>query len=200
MALNLFACSSFLTVSDKDIENIEYSNLEIKDFCRGTGNLISSGNFNGRLNFTFTSSKNDLYIEFKDLLGRKTLFIIIKSNDIIAWDIRNNRKYDKASLLIVFPFFEIIQPFHLAQFLRGSVPSDFSDPESILDRSSLTNGEIQFTTNQTENGILINSVSFNLKDEKEKITISVNNREFDAQYPHLIKQIPQFIMPIKGNS
>ena len=38
------------------------------------------------------------------------------------------------------------------------------------------------------------------KDEKEKITISVDNREFDAQYPHLIKQIPQFIMPIKGNS
>ena len=102
--------------------------------------------------------------------------------------------------MIAFPFFEIIQPFHLIQFLRGSVPSDFSDPDSILDPSSLTNGEIQFTTNQTENGILINSVSFDLKDEKEKITISVDNREFDAQYPHLIKQIPQFIMPIKGNS
>lgn len=170
-----------------------------KEFCRGTGNLISSGNFNGRLNFSFTSSKNDLFIEFKDLLGRKTLFIAIKSNDIFAWDIRNNRKYNKESLLISFPFFEIIQPLHLKEFLRGTIPKDLSDPENILNHSSITNGEIQFSTRPTQNGILVNSVSFKLKKEKEMIKISIDNREFDAQYPHLIKQFPQSAMPIKGS-
>ena len=79
------------------------------------------------------------------------------------------------------------------------MPKDLSDPENILNHSSITNGEIQFSTRPTQNGILVNSVSFKLKKEKEMIKISIDNREFDAQYPHLIKQFPQSAMPTKGS-
>tara|TARA_B100001540_G_scaffold45665_1_gene40728 strand:- start:2640 stop:3110 length:471 start_codon:yes stop_codon:yes gene_type:complete len=151
----------------------------------------------GRLNFTFTSSKEASYLEFRDLLGRKTLFLTFSSNSIDAWDIRNNRRYDKESLLIIFPFFEIIKPDDLISFLWGEIPEILKDPDNIISEEQMTNGEIQFSSSQTENGILVSYVSFNLIDENETINLKIENREFDLQYPHLIRKIPQSVMPIK---
>ena len=46
----------------------------------------------------------------------------------------------------------------------------------------------------------IEHVSFNMKDEKYKIDLVMMNREFDVQYPHLIRNIPTSVTPIKVNS
>jgi len=174
-----------------------YPDLNQKKYCRGKGYVVSQGNMRGRLNFTFTSSKESSYIEFRDLIGRKTLFLNFSTNKVEAWDVRNNRKYDQESLLIIFPFFEIINPNDLIAFLWGKIPEIFSDPDNIVNKKQMTNGEIQFSSAQTENGMLINSVSFKLIDENERINLRVENREFDLQYPHLIRKIPKSVMPIK---
>ena len=71
--------------------------ISSKDYCRGNGYILSKGKFDGRLNFTFSSSRNTSYIEFKDIIGRKTLFLIISNNDIDAWDMRKNRRYNNIS-------------------------------------------------------------------------------------------------------
>ena len=174
-----------------------YPDLNQKKYCRGNGYVVSQGNMRGRLNFTFTSSKESSYIEFRDLIGRKTLFLNFSTNKVEAWDMRNNRKYDQESLLIIFPFFEIINPNDLIDFLWGKIPEIFSDPDNIVNKKQMTNSEIQFSSAQTENGMLINSVSFKLIDENETINLRVENREFDLQYPHLIRKIPKSVMPIK---
>ena len=174
-----------------------YPDLSQKKYCRGRGYVISEGNMRGRLNFTFTSTKEASYLEFRDILGRKTLFLTFSSNSVDAWDIRNNRRYDKESLLIIFPFFEIIKPGDLTSFLWGEIPKILKDPDNIVSEEKMTNGEIQFSSTQTENGILVSYVSFNLIDENETINLRIENREFDLQYPHLIRKIPQSVMPIK---
>ena len=156
---------------------------------------MSRGNVSGRLNLTFTSSKKSTYIEFRDLIGRKTLFLIISENSINAWDIRNNRKYNQESLLLAFPFFELIKPNDLINFLWGEIPKFFKDSDNILNNDKIKNGQIQFSSNQTENGVLINFISFNIKNEDQKIEIFIDNRDFDMQYPHLIRKIPESVIP-----
>ena len=201
ITLSLIVIHGCALVSKRTIENEKviriYPDLSQKKYCRGRGYVISEGNMRGRLNFTFTSTKEASYLEFRDILGRKTLFLTFSSNSVDAWDIRNNRRYDKESLLIIFPFFEIIKPDDLTRFLWGEIPKILKDPDNIVSEEKMTNGEIQFSSTQTENGILVSYVSFNLIDENETINLRIENREFDLQYPHLIRKIPQSVMPIK---
>ena len=201
ITLSLIVIHGCAFVSKRTIENEKviriYPDLSQKKYCRGRGYVISEGNNRGRLNFTFTSTKEVSYLEFRDILGRKTLFLTFSSNSVDAWDIRNNRRYDKESLLIIFPFFEIIKPDDLTSFLWGEIPKILKDPDNIVSEEKMTNGEIQFSSSQTENGILVSYVSFNLIDENETINLRIENREFDLQYPHLIRKIPQSVMPIK---
>ena len=201
ITLSLIVIHGCAFVSKRTTENEKviriYPDLSQKKYCRGRGYVISEGNMRGRLNFTFTSTKEASYLEFRDILGRKTLFLTFSSNSVDAWDIRNNRRYDKESLLIIFPFFEIIKPGDLTSFLWGEIPKILKDPDNIVSEEKMTNGEIQFSSSQTENGILVSYISFNLIDENETINLRIENREFDLQYPHLIRKIPQSVMPIK---
>ena len=177
-----------------------YPDLSEKEYCRGKGYITSKGNVNGRLSLTFTSSRSSTYIEFRDLIGRRTLFLILRENTILAWDIRNNRKYDRESLIISFPFFELIKPNDLINFLWGELPITFKEPGDILTNNKINNGQIQFSSNQSENGVLINSVTFDIEQEDERILLFIDDRDFDMQYPHLIKEIPQSVIPAKKSS
>ena len=152
------------------------------------------------MNFTFTSSRNKAYIEFKDLIGRKTLFLILDESEVHAWDILNNRKYDKVSILIALPFFEMIKSKELITFLWGEIPSTFSDPNKIISEKENISGSIQFSTKQTTFGQMVEYLSFNLIEDNSKINLFMMNREFDMQYPHLIREIPSSVLPIKDNS
>jgi len=177
-----------------------FPDLDQKKYCRGKGYILSKGEIRGRLNFTFTSSRDTAYIQFKDLIGRKTLFLILSNDTIDAWDMLHNRRYDQASILISLPFFEMIQPNDLRTFLWGEIPEFFSDPEKIKNQPEQISGGIQFRSNQTEHGPLVEHVTFNMKAEKQKIELVMMNREYDVQYPHLIRKIPESIPPIKVNS
>ena len=194
--LFLVGCSPAIFESNSIDEKVfSYPDLSEKNYCRGKGYIISKGNVSGRLNLTFTSSKKSTYIEFRDLIGRRTLFLIISENSINAWDIRNNRKYDQESLLLAFPFFELIKPNDLINFLWGEIPKIFMNSDNILNNDKIKNGQIQFSSNQTENGILINFISFNIKNEDQKIELFIDTRDFDMQYPHLIRKIPESVIP-----
>ena len=76
------------------------------------------------------------------------------------------------------------------------MPKIFAESGNILN-NKINNGQIQFFSQQTENGILINSVSFNFEEENETIDLFVQSRDFDSQYPHLIRKIPESIIQAK---
>ena len=67
--------------------------------------------------------------------------------------------------------------------------------DNILNNDKIKNGQIQFSSNQTENGVLINFISFYIKNEDQKIELFIDNRDFDMQYPHLIRKIPESVIP-----
>ena len=183
-----------------DTERVVYPDLTEKQYCRGKGYILSQGDLNGRLNFTFTASRDTAYIQFKDLIGRKALFLVLRNGDIEAWDMRNNLRYDQASILLSLPFFELISSGELRSFLWGQIPDVFSDPDLIKSKPKKLSGEIQFQSSQTEFGPLIKKVLFNIEKEKQTIEMVMMDREFDLQYPHLIRDIPSTIVPIKVNS
>ena len=188
------------TPPDPDIDFLSVPDLSTKDYCRGNGYILSKGTFYGRLNFMFSSSRDTAYIQFRDIIGRKILFLVVSNNEIDAWDMRNNRRYNKESILLTLPMFELIEPSQLRTFLWGSIPSIFSDANNIKSESDAIHREIQFKSVQTQFGALVNNISFRINDKNSQISLEVTEREFDAQYPHLIRKIPNAIILINESS
>lgn len=188
------------TPPDPDIDFISVPDLSTKDYCRGNGFILSKGTFDGRLNFMFSSSRDTAYIQFRDIIGRKILFLVVSNNEIDAWDMRNNRRYNKESILLTLPMFELIEPSQLRTFLWGSIPSIFSDANKIKSESDAIHREIQFKSVQTQFGALVNNISFRINDKNSQISLEITEREFDEQYPHLIREIPNSIILINESS
>ena len=44
--------------------------------CRGKGHLISKGNISGKLSFSFTCTGKNVFIHFKDMLGRRKMMLM----------------------------------------------------------------------------------------------------------------------------
>ena len=126
--------------------------------------------------------------------------MVVADNQIDAWDMRNNIRYDKQSIILTLPIFELIEPSELRTFLWGEVPNDFSSYDLISSRSEKLTGKIQFKSKQTALGPLVDFISFQMIEEKHEINFEIINREFDMQYPHLIKKIPQSIKLLKDRS
>jgi len=192
--------STYNQTYENETNSIIYPDLSDKDYCRGSGYITSGVGIKGRLNFTFTSSRSKAYIEFKDLIGRKTLFLILDESEVKVWDILNNRRYNQSSILLALPFFEIINSKELITFLWGEIPSKFSDPSKIKSEKENISGTIQFNTKQTTYGQMVETLSFKVIEDNSKINLFMMNREFNMQYPHLIREIPSSVLLIKDNS
>ena len=73
--------------------------------CMGKGVIDSKGNINGKLYFSFKSQRDSTFIQFSDILGRKTILMWVSSNKITVRDLINNTYY-KNSQIIDFSFFK----------------------------------------------------------------------------------------------
>ncbi len=174
-----------------------YENVEITTLtCRGSGHVISSGKINGRLNYSFTSTQDSSYIQFKDLLGRKTLFLIINHHTFEAWDLLHHQRYTAESILMTLPFLELTNPQELLSILWGKFP------ESVVqqDENSILTGQIQIYSEMTEMGPLVSRVSYDLDEGHQQVVLTISKREYGEQYPHLIKPIPASIPVVEMDS
>ena len=119
----------------------------------------------------------------RDMLGRKQYLFTIEKNNYELFSIRENKKYSKESMLIAFPFFELLEPVDLIDFLWGIIPLKF---QSNSDLYSNELNKIMFKTSESENGQLVNEISFQINNDNNGINLIIIEREFDMQYPHLI--------------
>ena len=76
---------------------------------RGAGRLIVKGKRSGKFSFSFTSDSHDTFLQFRDMLGRKTLFMEINDSSLTAWDLIQNEKYSEIALVVLFPFLEFLE-------------------------------------------------------------------------------------------
>ena len=100
---------------------------------RGAGRLTVTGRRSGKFNFTFTSDSQDTFLQFRDILGRKTLFMEINNSSLSAWDMIQNEKYSEIALVVLFPFLEFLDAEGLTKILWGVVPDINTDNNTKLE-------------------------------------------------------------------
>ncbi len=126
-------CTSQL-LRDEIIDPTSNACLEIinsSHFVNGKGYISYTGQESGRLSFTFSSTPDSLYIMFKDIFSRKTLFIQIENETLEVWDIIGNQHYADSMLPNLLPLPESISAGELISIFRGCITADgttlFSD-------------------------------------------------------------------------
>jgi len=172
-------------------KRVVYEDLKrLYSVCRGSGQLVSSGSLSGQLNFLFTSKGDSTYLQFKDLLGRRTIFMQIFANNVEVWDMLQNRRYTRDKIVMKFPFLKTFKPIDLTRILWGVVPDLEKSPPELEQELQHEEFQVEFKAEQTPYGYLVSKVIFKTNSGQSKIEIIINRREFGAAYVNLIHNIP----------
>lgn len=176
------------TVNKKFInQKLDYGRIvEEYNVCRGKGTLISAGTIGGKLSFTYTCTGEDVFIHFKDMLGRRTMLMVVRPNSVEAWDMMKNIRFTTESIYLRFPFFEVIKPQDLVHIFWGIEPLELNKARSI-DKHTGSAIAIKFSGD----GSALQTVFINMDERRQTIELTFDEREFGSSYPHLIKQIPE---------
>ena len=162
---------------------------------RGAGRLIVIGIRSGKFNFTFTSDSHDTFLQFRDMLGRKTLFMEINDSSLSAWDMIQNEKYSEIALVALFPFLEFLKPEGLTKVLWGIVPDIDTDKNTKLEfeRFENSNTNIYFESERDRVGSLTRKITFSHGINSDNFEVIITQREFGTSYPHFVRVIPESV-------
>ena len=159
---------------------------------RGAGRLTVTGKRSGKFNFTFTSDSHDSFLQFRDILGRKTLFMEIHDSSLSAWDMIQNEKYSEIALVVLFPFLEFLEADGLTKVLWGIVPDIDTDKNAKLEFES-SNTNIYFESERDRVGSLTRKITFSQGISSDNFEVIITQREFGTSYPHLVRVIPKSV-------
>ena len=159
---------------------------------RGAGRLTVTGKRSGKFNFTFTSDSHDTFLQFRDMLGRKTLFMEINNSSLSAWDMIQNEKYSEIALVVLFPFLEFLEADGLTKVLWGIVPDIDTDKNAKLEFES-SNTNIYFESERDRVGSLTRKITFTQGISSDNFEVIITQREFGTSYPHLVRVIPKSV-------
>ena len=159
---------------------------------RGKGTTTIFGKQSGKFDFSFTSNGYDTFLLFRDILGRKILLLEIHGDSISAWDMIQNQRYSKTSLVILFPFTEYLSPEKLTTLLWGFVPNLDNDINNKFEFEN-KNVKMTFESNKERIGSMIQKIVYIDEFNMDKYEIKINTREFGSHYTDLQKGIPKSI-------
>ena len=159
---------------------------------RGKGSTTIFGKQSGKFDFSFTSNGYDTFLLFRDILGRKILLLEIHGDSISAWDMIQNQKYSKTSLVILFPFTEYLSPEKLTTLLWGFVPNLDNDINNKFEFEN-KNVKMTFESNKERIGSMIQKIVYIDEFNMDKYEINIINREYGSHYTDLEKGIPKSI-------
>ena len=159
---------------------------------RGAGRLTVTGKRSGKFNFTFTSDSHDSFLQFRDILGRKTLFMEIHDSSLSAWDMIQNEKYSEIALVVLFPFLEFLEADGLTKVLWGIVPDIDTDKNAKLEFES-SNTNIYIESERDRVGSLTRKITITQGISSDNFEVIITQREFGTSYPHLVRVIPKSV-------
>ena len=159
---------------------------------RGKGSTTIFGKQSGKFDFSFTSNGYDTFLLFRDILGRKILLLEIHGDSISAWDMIQNQRYSKTSLVILFPFTEYLSPEKLTTLLWGFVPNLDNDVNNKFEFEN-KNVKMTFESNKERIGSMIQKIVYIDEFNMDKYEIKIITREFGSHYTDLEKGIPKSI-------
>ena len=182
--LLFLGCANYGRLESID-DGRSYVKLEEKISCRGKGYVQIKNYPQSRLNFNFNSTKEELFMLFKDIFGRKQFQLRIIKNKIEVFSLRKKENIPLESFSSISPLFENLEPKDLIDLAWGVIP------ESFISKSGQKKADenlILFNTYETSFGYLINEISFHSVDDISEINLFFLKREFDTIYPHLINE------------
>ena len=151
------------------------------DHLRGKGSTTIFGKQSGKFDFSFTSNGYDTFLLFRDILGRKILLLEIHGDSISAWDMIQNQKYSKTSLVILFPFTEYLSPEKLTTLLWGFVPNLDNDVNNKFEFEN-KNVKMTFESNKERIGSMIQKIVYIDEFNMDKYEINIITREYGSHY------------------
>ena len=116
--LLFLGCANYGRLESID-DGRSYVKLEEKISCRGKGYVLIKNYPQSRLNFNFNSTKEELFMLFKDMFGRKQFQLSIIKNKIEVFSLRKKENIPLDSFSSISPLFENIEPKDLIDLAWG---------------------------------------------------------------------------------
>ncbi len=186
------SCSRVPEIILDEIVDLSYDELKQQYItCKGKGVMTAKGELPWKLYYSFTTQNDSSFIQFKDIFGRRVLFVQALPSEITLWDMQKNHQYD-SDIGTTIPIFNIIKSHDIAQILWGEVPNRYinSDEESGFEKEL---NLVNFKSTATQLGMVLDKVTFNLDSKNAIVEFKISERDYGQAIPSLLKGIPEKI-------
>jgi len=188
----LISCSQVPEIAVDEISDLSYHELKQKYItCNGRGVMSAKGDKPWKLNYSFSTQNDSSFIQFRDIIGRRILFVHSLPNEITLWDMQKNLQYN-SDIGNSIPIFDIIESYDIAQILWGEIPNRYDNinKESGFERDS---NLVNFESTTTQLGMVLDKVIFNLDSHRTIVEFKISAREYGKSIPKLVSGIPEHI-------
>lgn len=157
--------------------------LQQNSHCLGKGNLSAQGSLDANLKFQFEAYHDSAFIQFKDILGRRTVFMQFLPDKITAWDMLRDRHFSKEEILTQLPFLHVVNSQDLILLLWGGVPTRMTtdtlmmNPENV--HLTISTKNISLTKLTQVN--LVSTVDYRDENSGDRMAIRFTKRTFIPQ-------------------
>jgi len=188
----IVGCTSQPEIIPDQVIDLTYDELKTNyKLCSGKGIVSAKGDKPWKLNYSFASKNDSSFIQFKDILGRRVLFIQALPIDIKIWDMQKNLQYDYDDGMS-FPLLDVVNSSDIAHILWGEVPKRFNEEE--LDcNSERTSNLVNFDLSASNLGMVLNKVTYKMDTTGTIIEFKINEREYGEGENKLLKGIPESV-------
>jgi hypothetical protein len=185
----LISCGQVPEIEVEEVSDLSYHELKQKYIsCKGKGVMSAKGDIPWKLNYSFTTQNDSSFLQFKDIFGRRVLFVQALPSVITLWDMQKNIQYE-SDIDNSIPIFKHIESYDIAQILWGEIPirHGITSEESSFERDS---DIVNFISTGTQLGMVLEKVIFNLDSIDTKIEFKISGRDYGESNQELLKGIP----------
>ncbi|MAI85593.1 MAG: hypothetical protein CMF99_00140 [Candidatus Marinimicrobia bacterium] len=142
---------------------------------------------NGKLYFSFKSQRDSTFIEFSDLLGRKTLLMWVSPKKITVRDLINNTYYSYNQVVNFFPFLNVLHTQNITEVVWGSVP-DYKKSLKKYKKEMNRNIEIKVSRKHFSNEkYALSALHYKDKNSGDAFKVNFRSRQRHDDYINIKK-------------
>lgn len=183
-------CSTQPEIIPDEVIDLSYDELKANyGLCIGSGIVASTGIKPWKLNYSFASQNDSSFIQFKDIFGRRVLFIQALPIDIKIWDMQKNLQYEYHQGMSI-PLLDVVNSNDIAQILWGEVPNRFNNENLESDSERITN-LVNFDLSASNLGMVLNKVTYQMDTTGTTIEFKINERDYGVSDSNLLQGIPK---------
>ena len=190
--LIVVSCSRVPDIIVDEITDLSYNDLKQKyNVCKGKGVMTAQGELPWKLNYSFTTQNDSSFLQFRDIFGRRVLFVQALPSEITLWDMHKNIQYN-SDIGTSIPIFKIVKSQDIAQILWGKIPVRYIRPDKKSGFEMDLN-LVNFKSTATQIGMVLEKVTFNLDSIESIVEFKISERDYGESIPSLLKGIPDKI-------